>query len=202
MATRMNRNKRLRKHLGSFAIAGVVLLMLVFVFVASLSLRVSNANKQERIAELESQIEAEEKRICLTDFTTVSSENENLYNEIHEKLSWEYPKEWLTKLQGKMTVSELKKMEGESMTGEVLYPKIRTESSEETDATVLLAQQKGTATHKIFELLPFCEMKTQEDVEHFIQRLVDEERIPKLWQELIPSENIYAFCLDKITLVC
>ena len=148
--------------------------------------------------ELEEEIEAEEKRICLTDFTTVSSENENLYNEIHEKLSWEYPKEWLTKLQGKMTVSELKKMEGESMTGEVLYPKIRTESSEETDATVLLAQQKGTATHKIFELLPFCEMKTQEDVEHFIQRLVDEERIPKLWQELIPAENIYAFCQSTL----
>ena len=34
-------------------------MMLIFVFVASLSLRVSNANKQERIAELESQIEAE-----------------------------------------------------------------------------------------------------------------------------------------------
>ena len=62
MATRMNRNKRLRKHLGSFAIAGVVLLMLVFVFVASLSLRVSNANKQEKIAELESQIEAEKEK--------------------------------------------------------------------------------------------------------------------------------------------
>lgn len=62
MATRMNRNKRLRKHLGSFAIAGVVLLMLIFVFVASLSLRVSNANKQERIAELESQIEAEKEK--------------------------------------------------------------------------------------------------------------------------------------------
>ena len=62
MATMMNRNKRLRKHLGSFAIAGVVLLMLVFVFVASLSLRVSNANKQERIAELESQIEAEKEK--------------------------------------------------------------------------------------------------------------------------------------------
>lgn len=62
MATRMNRNKRLRKHLGSFAIAGVVLLMLIFVFVASLSLRVSNANKQERVAELESQIEAEKEK--------------------------------------------------------------------------------------------------------------------------------------------
>lgn len=37
-------------------------MMLVFVFVASLSLRVSNANKQERIAELESQIEAEKEK--------------------------------------------------------------------------------------------------------------------------------------------
>jgi cell division protein FtsB len=36
--------------------------MLIFVFVASLSLRVSNANKQERIAELESQIEAEKEK--------------------------------------------------------------------------------------------------------------------------------------------
>lgn len=62
MATKMNRRKKLRKHLGSFAIVGVVLLMLVFVSVASLSLRASNANKQEKIAELEAQIEAEEKR--------------------------------------------------------------------------------------------------------------------------------------------
>ena len=62
MATKMNRRKRLRRHLGSFAIAGVVLLLLVFVSAASLSLRVSNSNKQDRIAELEAQIEAEEKR--------------------------------------------------------------------------------------------------------------------------------------------
>ena len=32
MATKMNRKKRFRKHLGSFAIVGVVLLMLIFVF--------------------------------------------------------------------------------------------------------------------------------------------------------------------------
>lgn len=37
-------------------------MMLIFVSVASLSLRVSNANKQERIAELESQIEAEKEK--------------------------------------------------------------------------------------------------------------------------------------------
>ena len=62
MATKVNRKKRLRKHLGSFAIVGVVLLMLIFVSVASLSLRASNANKQERIGELEAQIAAEEKK--------------------------------------------------------------------------------------------------------------------------------------------
>ena len=62
MATKMNRRKRLRKHLGSFAIVGVVLLMLIFVSVASLSLRASNSNKQEKIAQLEAQIEAEERK--------------------------------------------------------------------------------------------------------------------------------------------
>ena len=62
MATKMNRKKKIRKHIGSFAIVGVVLLMLIFVSVASLKLRASNANKQERIAELESQIEAEKEK--------------------------------------------------------------------------------------------------------------------------------------------
>ena len=62
MATKIRRRKNLRKHLSSFAIAGVVLLMLVFVFFASLTLRVSNGKKQERIDELSEQIAAEEER--------------------------------------------------------------------------------------------------------------------------------------------
>ena len=62
MSTKVGRRKRLRKHLSSFAIAGVVLMMLVFVFIASLGLRVQNMNKQERITQLEEQIEAEKKK--------------------------------------------------------------------------------------------------------------------------------------------
>ena len=62
MASKMNRRKKLKKHLGSFAIVGVVVLMLIFVSVASLSLRASNADKQELIEELEAQIEAEEEK--------------------------------------------------------------------------------------------------------------------------------------------
>lgn len=60
--TKMRRRKQLRKHLGSMAIVGVVLTMLIFVSVASLKLRVQNANKLEKVQELEAQIEAEEKR--------------------------------------------------------------------------------------------------------------------------------------------
>lgn len=60
--TKIRRRKQLRKHLGSMAIVGVVLLMLVFVSVASLELRIQNAYKQERIEKLEAQIEAEEKK--------------------------------------------------------------------------------------------------------------------------------------------
>lgn len=62
MSTKVGRRKRLRKHLSSFAIAGVVFMMLVFVVFASLGLRAQNMSKQERIAQLEEQIEAEEKK--------------------------------------------------------------------------------------------------------------------------------------------
>ena len=62
MATKIKRRKKLRKHLSSFAIAGVVFFLLVFVVIASLSLRVSNANKQARIQELEDAIAEEEER--------------------------------------------------------------------------------------------------------------------------------------------
>ncbi len=62
MATKMNRKKRFRRHLGSLAIVGVVILLLVFVSIGSLSLRVSNEKKQERIEELEKQIAEEEEK--------------------------------------------------------------------------------------------------------------------------------------------
>lgn len=60
--TKMRRRKNLRKHLGSVTIVGVVLMLIVFVSVASLELRAQNMKKQERIAQLEKEIEAEIER--------------------------------------------------------------------------------------------------------------------------------------------
>ena len=60
--TKMGRRKKFKKHLSSFLIACVVLLMLVFVGVASAGLKVQNMNKQARINELNEQIAEEEKK--------------------------------------------------------------------------------------------------------------------------------------------
>jgi cell division protein DivIC len=60
--TKMGRRKKFRKHLSTMAIAGVVLLMLVFVSVASMGLKVQNTKKQARIDELNALIAEEEER--------------------------------------------------------------------------------------------------------------------------------------------
>lgn len=60
--TKMGRRKKFRKHLSTLTIACVVLLMLVFVSVASMGLKVQNMKKQARIEELNALIEAEEEK--------------------------------------------------------------------------------------------------------------------------------------------
>lgn len=60
--TKTGRRRKMRKHLGSFAIIGVVVIMICFVSVAGVGLRVQNRNKQDRIEELESKIAEEKER--------------------------------------------------------------------------------------------------------------------------------------------
>ena len=60
--TKMGRRKKFRKHLSTMAIAGVIILMLVFVSVASMGLKVQNTRKQARIEELNELIAEEEEK--------------------------------------------------------------------------------------------------------------------------------------------
>ena len=148
--------------------------------------------------ELMEEIQSEERKVRMEDYKVIDEAQKALYDTIDQKLSWRYPKEWLTKLQGKMTVSELKKMAGEEMTGEVLYPTERPASISDSDPSVYLAQQKGTATHKIFELLPFGQMESKADVDAFIQSCFENEQIPEFWLELLPREQIFEFCQSDL----
>lgn len=60
--TKTGRRRKMRKHLGSFVIVGVVVMMICFVSVAGVGLRVQNKNKQNRIEELETKIAEEKER--------------------------------------------------------------------------------------------------------------------------------------------
>lgn len=124
-------------------------------------------------------------------------ENLGLYEQIKKNMTWKYSKEWLTHLQGKMTVSELKKMAGETMPGHILYPQEKTENRN-GDEFIYLAQQKGTATHKIFELIPFNTFQSQKDVETFIHSCVEKEWIPEFWEDLIETNQVYQFIQSEL----
>lgn len=138
------------------------------------------------------EIQEDISRETLASYQSVLPENEALYEMIKERIEWKYPNEWLTHLQGKMTVSEIKKMTGEAMMGTVLYPEEKTKEPVD-EHTLYLAQQKGTATHKIFELLPLNDIHREEDLQSFIHDCAENERIPKLWEELIETDKVYAF---------
>ena len=130
--------------------------------------------------------------------STSGAERELLFREVSQKLTWKYSNKWLTKLQGKVTVSELKKLAGEEMTGTILYPPERPARASDEDPSIYLAQQKGTATHKIFELLPFSKMYTEQDVQIFIEDCLKKEWIPEFWLDLIPVDKVYAFCQSEL----
>ena len=59
---KMGHKKKFKKHLSTIAIAGVVVLMLVFVSVASMGLKVQNMKKQARIEELNALIAEEQEK--------------------------------------------------------------------------------------------------------------------------------------------
>lgn len=124
-------------------------------------------------------------------------ENASFHAMIKEHLQWNYPNEWMTHLQGKMTVSELKKMAGEAMLGNVLYPEDKSKPPME-DAEVKLAQQKGTATHKIFECIPFNAIHTEAEVRQFIRTCVEKEMLPKFWEDLIEVDKVYRFIRSEL----
>lgn len=84
------------------------------------------------------------------------------------------------------------------MKGVVLYPETNEKISPDLGNPLYAAQQKGTATHKIFELLPFAEISSEEEVVGFIRQCVEKEQIPAFWEELIPAEKVFAFCQSEL----
>ena len=133
-------------------------------------------------------------------------ENMPIYEQLTHIFSWQYPKKWLTRIHGKMTVSELKKMTGEAEKGRLLYPAdegktipdfMQDGHSQERDRNNL-ATERGTAVHKILEYLPWGQIASRSDMERLVDQWIDSGKIPKEWDDLVDRDAIWMFIQSPI----
>ncbi len=113
--------------------------------------------------------------------------------------NWRYPRQWLTRLHGKVTVSELKKMVGEAQKGQVLYPKDTRKTAPDFmpegegfgREQVNLAAERGTAVHKALEYLPWDALADISDLDDRIRGWIDSGRLPREWDSLIDRKAVW-----------
>lgn len=127
--------------------------------------------------------------------------NSALHDSIQHQLSYTYPYEQEGKLKLKFTVSELKKRsEPSEDAGELLYnepevipllPQFLTKEKELTGAS------RGSAYHKLMELLDFSGEYDEEKLRKEIQRLNAEEKLSREMADCIRIPDILAFLHSK-----
>lgn len=136
-------------------------------------------------------------RDVLEHWDTKQIHHEQLGRQLEEQLGYTYPYEQEGKLKLKFTVSELKKrayLEEES--GEEMYeepevvPLLPEFLKEET---ALTGASRGSAYHKLLELLDFTREYTEETLRSEIKRLEDEGRLAHDMAESIRPRDILAF---------
>lgn len=125
-------------------------------------------------------------------------------NEVGSQLSYEYPYSEEQRMKLKFTVSELKKRSETfniEETGEVLYeepevvpliPKFLQEDAALTGAS------KGTAYHKVLELLDFTKEYSETLLQEVLRSFIDTKRISKEMAECISVKELYAFLYSAI----
>ena len=106
---------------------------------------------------------------CWDSDRVYSEERENIF----EKFLWEYPYLKSTQLQGKVSISEIKRRFSED---EITYdPQIKLEfpSQMEPQTTELTTSQIGTAMHTVMEFLDLRKSYTKADLDESIENLVE-----------------------------
>jgi len=123
------------------------------------------------------------------------------------KKEYIYPYKNATKMKGKMTVSELKKMQNQTEdTQEITY---ESEFKELNDETVILPKfiageqklqgaERGTAYHRVMECFDYDYSDSAEKVVKCLDSLKDSHRITKEQFEVIDPLKIFAFCNSDI----
>jgi len=135
------------------------------------------------------------KHIEFADLTKDNSESEfeicQISDLIRQKLEYKVPDSG----QGvfsKYSVSELKKyIENETDSKDYFEKLIKISNLDESQKVT--SAKRGSAIHKVFELLDLKNTNSVEDVEEFVNLLVTKEFISPAEASLIPCDKIYAF---------
>lgn len=125
-------------------------------------------------------------------------DTETLYDagmrkQLEEQFTFVYPYESDSKMKPKMSVSELKKqiyLEAEEIEEEEVIPLLPKFMQEETEMT---GASRGTAYHKVMELLDFSKTYTEEDLERELQRMQESGLLTSQMRECILVSDILSF---------
>ncbi len=120
----------------------------------------------------------------------------NDFKKLEEKLNWKYRDEFLTELPIKTTVSALKKLENENVdffdltNSDISLKEIVPEFLKDDKIT---ASRIGTITHLVLQKIDFNNIKTENDVREFLQKLVSKNFIKQDESEKISTKEIFDF---------
>ena len=150
-------------------------------------------------------------QLALTDQSLLSDE---VQKTLDDQLSWQYPYEESVTMHAKMTVSELKQIGAaddevpeddsfvrhlvEESTRDMLEESGMQISDQEREARMAAAAKRGTAVHKLMELLDFETITDIETARQFIGSVRDSGRIDGETADRISPWLILRFCTSPL----
>lgn len=125
---------------------------------------------------------------------TANSEYHDKRQQIEDQFYWEYPFKKVIGEKGKYSVSEIKKLGQDiddkdtqsliSQESVPIYPRFMQESE------VILAVNKGTAVHKVLQLLPFDQIYKENDITLCVLQMINQQVIGEEYKGVIPYKAI------------
>lgn len=148
--------------------------------------------------ELVRQVQTRQSRAFLESMDRNRIYDEDVRNMLEKNLSYHYPHAADIRLPMQASVSELKRWRDpeEEEPGLELFMQEEAEMtgpSQEGDRVFLGGATRGTAYHRVLELLPFDRMDSQSDIERYIRRMVQEQKLSVTDRKLVNSGVLWRF---------
>ncbi len=146
--------------------------------------------------EIETQISRWQQYQCLANLDKHEIFDKEFHDNLREKFSYEYPLQYLQEIPAKVSVSELKLRELEDaqpliVAEKELVPIIPSFISQEEET--LQGAARGTAYHRVLELLDYSVIDSVEAVQAEIERMFAQGKIDEAMRASVRASQIYWF---------